>query len=73
VAGRPAAQAVDRDYLAGLECPQQLGSQLLLLVDGPSSRMVVDGDPRVAGVVAAQARQVAVLLIDAAPVGARPR
>ena len=68
-----------RDYPAdlarqiGLECPQRLGSQLLLLVDGASSRMVVDGDPRVAGVAAAQACQVAALLIDSASVGAGPR
>lgn len=54
---------------AGLDSPQRLGSQLLLLVDGASCRMVVDGDPKLAGEVAAQARQVAALLIDAASVG----
>lgn len=61
-----------RDFLAGLagqaglDCPERVGAELLLLVDGASSRMVVDGGPDVAREVAAQARRVAAVLVDAA-------
>ncbi len=60
-----------RDYLArlgeqaGLRDPDRVGSQLLLLMDGASSRLVVETDPMVAREIAAVARQAAVVLLDA--------
>lgn len=68
-----------RDYLAGLaregglECLERLGSELLLLFDGASSRMVVDGGPKVAREVAEQARRIATILIGAAAAEAGTR
>ena len=56
-----------RDYLAilveqaGLPDPKRLGADLMLLVDGASARMLVDGDPRTAKDV----RRVAALLVGA--------
>lgn len=56
-----------REYLAGLageagfNDPEQLGSDLMLLVDGANARMTVDGDPK----AAVDARRVAALLLDA--------
>ncbi len=50
---------------AGLADPERLASQLLLLVDGVSGRVVVLG-PSAAGAAVADARRVAELLIAAA-------
>ncbi len=50
---------------AGLDEPERLGSQLLLLLDGASSRIVVEGGPEATREVCAQARQAAAVLIDA--------
>jgi len=61
-----------RDYLAqlcrqaGLDDAERLGSQLLLLIDGASTRLVVEGDPQIAGEITGHARQVAAVLLDAA-------
>lgn len=61
-----------RDYLAGLAAdagladPVRLGSELLLVVDGASSRMVVEGGPDTAREIASQAHRVATVLVDAA-------
>lgn len=56
-----------RGYLAGLAAeagvaePERAGSDLLLLIDGASARMAVDGDLGAAG----DARRVAAALLDA--------
>ncbi|MGI8562357.1 MAG: hypothetical protein ACR2MZ_02155 [Candidatus Dormibacter sp.] len=50
---------------AGLRRPEQLASQLLLLIDGVSARVLVQGI-RAAPQVVAEATQVAVMLIAAA-------
>lgn len=61
-----------RHYLAqlandvGMEEPERLGSQLLLLIDGTSSRLVIEGSRDAAREVCAQARQAAAVLLDAA-------
>lgn len=65
-----------REYLAqlagaaGLAGPERLGSQLLLLIDGASARMVVDGGADdgalLAREIAGQARELAEILITAA-------
>ena len=61
-----------RDYLAelaaeaGLDDPGRIGSQLLLLIDGASSRLVVESDPAAGREIAGLARQAATVLIDAA-------
>jgi AcrR family transcriptional regulator len=47
---------------AGLADPSKLGSQLLLLIDGASSRVLVEPDADPAGIVA-QAKQAAEILI----------
>ncbi len=69
-----------REYLAelaaaaGLADAERLGSQLLLLIDGASARMVVDGgtdgEGVLAGEIAGQAREVAEILIAAHSSGA---
>jgi AcrR family transcriptional regulator len=76
--GDPARQVARRqkrwtqDFLAqlardaGLDDPERLGSQLLLLIDGTSSRMVVEGDSEIALEIAEQARQVAAVVLDEA-------
>jgi len=76
--GNPARQVARRqkhltqDFLAqlardaGLDGPERFGSQLLLLIDGASSRMVVEVDSEVAVEIAEQARQVAAVVLDAA-------
>jgi AcrR family transcriptional regulator len=51
---------------AGLVDPGRLGSQLLLLIDGASSRMVVEGDSEMALEISEQARRVAAVVLDAA-------
>ncbi len=56
---------------AGLSEPERLGSQLLLLVDGASSRLVVEGGPDATREVCTQARQAATVLIEAATEGSR--
>jgi AcrR family transcriptional regulator len=76
--GDPARQVARRqkrwtqDFLAqlardaGLDDPERLGSQLLLLIDGASSRMVVEGDSEMALEIAEQACQVAAVVVDVA-------
>jgi hypothetical protein len=76
--GDPARQVARRhkrwtqDFLAqlardaGLDDPERLGSQLLLLIDGASSRMVAEGDSEMALEIAEQARHVAAVVLDAA-------
>ena len=76
--GDPARQVARRqkrwtqDFLAqlardaGLDDPERLGSQLLLLIDGASSRMVVEGDSEMALEIAEQACQVAAVVLDVA-------
>jgi hypothetical protein len=49
-----------------LDDPERLGSQLLLLIDGASSRMVAEGDSEMAPEIAEQARRVAAVVLDAA-------
>ena len=51
---------------AGLADPQRVGSQLLLLIDGASSRVLVEDGPDEAAEVTAQARQAATVLIERA-------
>lgn len=68
-----------RQYLAdlaaeaGLACASRLGSQLQLLIDGASARMVVDGGPddgaELAHEIAGQAREIAAIIIAAASSG----
>ncbi|MHB1486083.1 MAG: TetR/AcrR family transcriptional regulator [Acidimicrobiales bacterium] len=61
-----------RSYLAqlanqaGLDAPDELGSELLILMDGVSGRVVSERDASAVREVAGQARRVAALLIDAA-------
>ncbi len=47
---------------AGVGDPAQMGSDLMILIDGANARMVVGGDPG----VAADARRMAEVLLDAA-------
>lgn len=49
---------------AGVDDPERLGSKLLLLVDGASSRLVVEGES--AREIAGQAREAAAVLLNAA-------
>ena len=51
---------------AGLADPERLGSQLLLVIVGASSPMVVEGDSEMALEIAEQARRVAAVVLDAA-------
>jgi AcrR family transcriptional regulator len=51
---------------ARLDDPERVGSQLLLLIEGASSPMVVEGDSEMALEIAGQARRVAVVVLDAA-------
>lgn len=61
-----------QDFLAsspatrGWTTPERLGSQLLLLIVGASSRMVVEGDSEMALEIAERARRVAAVVLDAA-------
>lgn len=48
---------------ANLSLPEQLGADLMLLVDGANARVLVEGDLK----AAADARRLAILLIDAQP------
>jgi AcrR family transcriptional regulator len=76
--GGPARQVARRqkrwtqDFLAsspatrGWTTPERLGSQLLLLIVGASSPMVVEGDSEMALEIAEQARQVAAVVLDEA-------
>jgi AcrR family transcriptional regulator len=76
--GGPARQVARRqkrwtqDFLAGSPAtrgwttPERLGSQLLLLIVGASSPMVVEGDSEMALEIAEQARRVAAVGLDAA-------
>jgi len=50
----------------GWTTPERLGSQLLLLIVGASSPMVVEGDSEMALEIAEQARRVAAVVLDAA-------
>jgi AcrR family transcriptional regulator len=76
--GGPARQVARRqkrwtqDFLAsspatrGWTTPERLGSQLLLLIVGASSPMVVEGDSEMALEIAEQARHVAAVVLDEA-------
>ena len=61
-----------QDFLAsspatrGWTTPERLGSQLLLLIVGASSPMVVEGDSEMALEIAERARRVAAVVLDAA-------